>query len=571
MDSADANDGIYHIFRLRVEKDRINIGGVFECSGIPENGTLGLECDAKLKNVISKPGGFLNPSKSDLPHASTCRFWDFSVPLIGITPFDISFRISGSGKALSPCTIKFQNEAPLTERTDTSFLLENGWLIRYAFSSHLRVRPASLLSGVVAELRFDFWLLFRQSSRRAKVCVPIRWIVRLLRPILLRKRIWLMMDRMGSAGDNAEALFQYLVENQSRIGCRPVFALRKDSPHWSRLKSIGPVFSYSPFRFRMMAMFAEWTLASQAIRGVEFRPFGTCHLGYKGIANNAHFAFLQHGVTQNDLSSHLNRKTLDLDLLVTVSSFERDAFLSNPAYGYDKSTVVLTGFPRFDYFKNHPKKIITFLPTWRRPLCNRYDAQSDTAILSENFLESPYFRHLKDVVAAPKLLQTANALGYEINFLPHPQFQHCRDLFAFSDRVKLLPVGYSYAEIYEHSLICVTDYSSAVFDFAWLGKPVVYYQPDDDLHYQRGYYDYEKCGLGDITHYAEELITRLIDLMERGCPIDEPYKTRINDFFAFRDKNNCFRVTNAILAASDANMASNSGSGNIADLKCPLL
>jgi len=94
----------------------------------------------------------------------------------------------------------------------------------------------------------------------------------------------------------------------------------------------------------------------------------------------------------------------------------------------------------------------------------------------------------------------------------------------------------------------VTDYSSAVFDFVYLEKPVVYCQTDE-IHYNRGYFDYERDGFGPVVHDTDALVDILVAAMRAGCPLEEPYLSRVNAFFAFRDRNNCKRVTEAILAA----------------------
>ena len=192
------------------------------------------------------------------------------------------------------------------------------------------------------------------------------------------------------------------------------------------------------------------------------------------------------------------------------------------------------------------------MPTWRLELFNGWDPKTGTGLLKDGFEQSAFFRHLQSPLTSNRLLDAADRMGFTIQFFPHPVWQPFLNRFVFDSRVSMIPATTRYRDVFARSAVCVTDWSSSVFDFAWMGKLVVYYQPDDDNHYTKGYFEYERDGFGPVTHSAEELINRLIDLMERGCPMDEPYRSRTREFFAFHDHDNCRRVTDAILAASQS-------------------
>ena len=96
--------------------------------------------------------------------------------------------------------------------------------------------------------------------------------------------------------------------------------------------------------------------------------------------------------------------------------------------------------------------------------------------------------------------------------------------------------------------ILVTDYSSVAFDFAYLYKPVIYYQYLNDYHFdvEKSFFNYETMGMGEICESEEELVDLIIDYIENQCKIKEKYIKRTDDFFLFNDKNNCKRVHEAI-------------------------
>ena len=114
-------------------------------------------------------------------------------------------------------------------------------------------------------------------------------------------------------------------------------------------------------------------------------------------------------------------------------------------------------------------------------------------------------------------------------------------------------MGTAYRDIYAQSNLIVTDYSSAVFDFAYLRKPIIYSQFDkksffNNHTYQEGYFDYERDGFGEVEYDLDSTVNRIIEYMENNCQLKDKYRERIDKFFAFNDNNNCQRVYEAILA-----------------------
>ena len=94
----------------------------------------------------------------------------------------------------------------------------------------------------------------------------------------------------------------------------------------------------------------------------------------------------------------------------------------------------------------------------------------------------------------------------------------------------------------------LSDYSSAVFDFGYLKKPVIYTQFDKEQFFsgehvcRKGYFDYERDGFGEVEYDLDSTVDRIIEYMENGCKMKEVYKKRVDEFFAFNDKNNCERL-----------------------------
>ena len=131
-------------------------------------------------------------------------------------------------------------------------------------------------------------------------------------------------------------------------------------------------------------------------------------------------------------------------------------------------------------------------------------------------------------------------------------------LFKADPSVRILDTDVKYRDIFAKSSMVVTDYSSVAFDFAYLQKPVLYSQFDVDTFfngghmYTKGYFDYERDGLGEVTYDLDSTVDTIIEYMKSGCRLKEKYADRIRKFYAYHDKNNCERVYKKILQLTDA-------------------
>lgn len=366
----------------------------------------------------------------------------------------------------------------------------------------------------------------------------------------LAKPVWLISDRPSRAGDNGEVFFEYVVRNHSDE-VDAYFVISQVSEDYERISKIGRVVEPLSYEHKLLFLLAEKNVSAQADIYVT-NPFGKSRRAVHDLMKSD-FIFLQHGVIKDDLSDWLRRYKKNIKGFVTSASAERDSIINNKNYAYGEETVWLTGLPRFDKLCDRSRKIITFIPTWRKYLVSSQDSLKGTRSFDISFTQSDFYKFYNAVVNDERLLRTAEETGYTIAILPHPNMAQAMHFFSFDDRVTVYDSTKKYTEVFTESSLLVTDYSSAVFDFVYMRKPVVYCQFDKERffsgehNYIQGYFDYERDGFGEVEYDAVATVDRIIEYMKNGCTMKEKYRSRADSFFAFGDRNNRKRVYEYII------------------------
>ncbi len=377
--------------------------------------------------------------------------------------------------------------------------------------------------------------MIKQKDVGFHIGVPFRIAYMLLYPFLRNKHIWFYMDRPEISDDNGMHLFKYSVNKDPNI--KKYFILNKDSPDFNEMKQYGDVLAYKSIKHRILGMFVENIVTSHPDNEIIY-PFWGRYPFFAGLLKSNNI-FLQHGIIKDDISSWLNKTNMNLSFFLTSARLEYESIFKYP-YNYDENVVKLLGLPRYDNLENNEdKKQIIIMPSWRRYLTRK----------SEEFIkESEYFKKFNSLINNEKLIKKAQEYEYEIIFRPHPKVYDFIELFDKNEYVKIDYDRVKYQTLFNNGSILITDYSSVAFDFAYLYKPVLYYQYSDDYHFdvEESFFDYESMGLGEVTRKEDKLVDLIIEYMENDCKINKEYVIRIREFYLYTDKNNCKRVYDAI-------------------------
>lgn len=405
-----------------------------------------------------------------------------------------------------------------------------------------------IYSSLTCEARYIKSILKKTSDNKLKI-IAHRFLYKFFSLFYKRKKIWLVSDKADRADDNGEFFFKYLTKNKRRRD-KCYFVIRKDSVDFDRMKKVGKCVSYLSYKHKILSMFATYLVSAHTHD--DFRhPLGLYHKYMLDVAHRNRFIFLQHGIIKSDHSKVLNKFNIDIAMFVTSSEGERDSIV-NGNYGYTEDEVALCGMARYDGLYSDTEKLITIAPTWRYNLCGIMDDRTDIYPLKPEFDNSIYYTFFKSLLTSERLMAAAKEYGYRIQFLPHPILFPHRERFEVNPEIKVLGYGTSFKEVYAKSALMLTDYSSLVFDFAYLKKPIVYtlfdYYDQSNAYVSDGYYDHERDGLGDVTYTLEDTVDCLIEYMKNDCKLKDKYLERIEKFYAFKDRNNAERVYEAVLA-----------------------
>jgi len=265
------------------------------------------------------------------------------------------------------------------------------------------------------------------------------------------------------------------------------------------------------------------------------------HLAGKGIRARGKQVFLQHGIIKDEME-WLHRKNMYMDLFVCGAKPEYEYI--RDTFGYPEHVPQYVGLARFDNLirAERKEKMILVMPTWRGSYYPTGEAFRNTA----------YYEHFQSLLCCKELEQLLEQQDYRLVFYPHVEMQKDSRMFeSGSDRITIVSKEtHDVQELLMDCALLVTDYSSVFFDVAFLRKPVVYYQFDEEefckYHYQKGYFDFRRDGFGPVCTTQEALLGALTESFENGMEMQTEYVQRTERFFPLHDGNNCRRTFEAI-------------------------
>lgn len=362
-----------------------------------------------------------------------------------------------------------------------------------------------------------------------------------------RRELWLICDNKNEARDNGWHLFRYIRENHPE--CDAVYAIGRHSPDREKVKAIGEVVDYGTLRHWVLYLSAKYNISSQ--KGGKPNAAVTNVLETKGILKNTRI-FLQHGIIKDDMP-WLHYENTKMRMFVT--STKRECDYITHTYGYPEGYVKELGLCRFDSLHEFTVKpdTVLLMPTWRSWIADPTSASFEIEDV-RSFRNTTYFKAWNSFLGSERLSRLLREKGLRLIFYPHRDMQKYLDYFDITDSnitIASFP-KYDVQELLKTSAFLITDYSSIAMDFAYMDKPLVYYQFDyEDFRrgqYPEGYFSYKDDGFGPVCENADEVLDLLERAADEGFRNPEIYSCRHDEFFDLCDTDNCRRNYEAIMS-----------------------
>lgn len=227
----------------------------------------------------------------------------------------------------------------------------------------------------------------------------------------------------------------------------------------------------------------------------------------------------------NDYKEKFKNNTKTWDYLLAQNHYSRDIF--KRAFAFDKT--ILEGYPANDvlYTENNKesiekikdrlgvpkdKKVVLYAPTWR----------------DDNFYKKGHYR--MDIQLDLDRMQAELGDEYVVLLRMHYLITNNINIDKYDGFVLNYSEGYDIQELYLVSDVLITDYSSVMFDYSNLKRPIIFFTYDIEQYRDslRGFYfDFEEEAPGPLVVDTEGVIDSLKSLDK----LNEEYKDKQNAFY----------------------------------------
>lgn len=362
--------------------------------------------------------------------------------------------------------------------------------------------------------------------------LPFSLIFRIINKIK-KRNLWLVCEDGLTARDNGYHFYKYVREIHPEDYC--FYVIDKKASDYNKVKEYGNIIQFKSLKHWLYYLSAQYNMSNHKHGNPCQSFFYIIHVILR-LYNNR--VFLQHGITVND-SKWIYYKNTRFKYFVCGAKREYEYIKDK--FGYPEESVIYTGFPRFDnLYDNHinPKQLL-IMPTWRNWLGGNY-------VTDKQFMDTDYYKAWNELINSSKLIEYIEQNNIIVYFYPHQHMQKFIHLFnTTSNNIKIVDnSNKDIQELLKESQLLITDYSSVFMDFAYMNKPLIYYQFDCEEYrekqLQEGYFSYVDDGFGPVTTDMDSTIEYIINIFNHG--LFQKYIDRIDSFFEIQDQNNSERI-----------------------------
>lgn len=349
-----------------------------------------------------------------------------------------------------------------------------------------------------------------------------------------KKKLLLVTENGKTARDNGYHFYKYVRKYHPNDYC--FYVIDKKNNEYNKVKEYGNIIQYKSIKHWIYYLAADYNISNQKDGNPDAPLFYVLHV-MLGLYNNR--IFLQHGITINNPTwLHYNETKFKKIICGAKEEYE---FIKK-AFGYPEENVVYTGFARFDNLHNLNinKNQILIMPTWRSWLGRETNSLGE----KYEFKQTEYFKNWNGLLNDKEFVKFIEENDLKVLFYPHMNMQKFLDNFNVkSNNIEIVSMNTDIQKVLKESAIMITDYSSVFMDFAYMCKPILFFQFDyeefRDKQYSEGYYDY-KNGFGPSCNNKNKLVKEFEKIYKEG--LNNQYIDKMNSFFEIKDQKNCQRI-----------------------------
>ncbi len=365
------------------------------------------------------------------------------------------------------------------------------------------------------------------------------------------ENIILIGERPTDARDNAYLFFKYLREQHKELNT--YYIITKNSPDFSKVENLGNIIIYDSIEHENLFILSSILISTHSRGTIEPSFFQKTHAlsQYKEYYNKKYF-FIQHGINLSNFIKAFEKNNYVNASFSKITSGAKPEFeYLSENLGYEDNVVVPIGLARYDALmrrKNEWGSInkILFMPTWRVSLCSP-SYLKEKQFGDDKFLNSEYYRKIIDFLNAEELNNILEHNNMELHYIPHPELKpYLNYITSNLPMVKIVhPDTIDLQTELIESKLLITDYSSVFFDFAYMKKPIIFYQHDYEeftsKHYKKGYFDFKDNYFGETVKTEKDLINNIQQSIKNSFSFSEKAENTHSNFFLHYDEKNCER------------------------------
>lgn len=393
-------------------------------------------------------------------HTRTNDFFAFCCEL----PQDfinLSFFIKAGGFNY-PCKYYFMPRIAFTHDLPRYSIMVGEYNLTY--NLHENIFRVSNLDGQTVLLQNTVQIADKNAVKMRKAAIALR----------KNKTIYLYSDCRGVEKDNGYYLFRQ--EWQKRDGIIRKYIYDPNQEQYKKLftkEQLKDVIPFGSKQHKIYFLAAQCVFAAY-IEDINVYPFEQSEFVKYADLFPAEITYLQHGILHASLPWKYTPEIICADKIFISTAYEQQLFTQK--YHFRQQDVLQEPMPRLHYLDKtvRPQKKFLFAPSWRQYLIGT-DIDGVWQPLPELFAESDYLFGINKLLNSPQLQRVLEKNGYTLEFQPHPIFACYRDYFDVKGKNIRFADNSSKAENYA---AVITDFSSIIFDFIYLGRRVYSFIPD---------------------------------------------------------------------------------------------